>query len=361
MVASSVSLCVAAKQILRRRSLVWYRCYHEVSYATNGEPLDVLEYRSDQFSHHEEDTIQLLAAPWNPADVNTVQGKYPDDPSRRRSPLDPSRSIAGAEAIARLPDGSIGVSALPGGGTLRSQMPYKPQEWVALKRGKELWEKHGPSVACLFQVGGTAWQLIRQRSDRLLGPVIQNAGNSAVGFMVHQLLAALYPDVTLYSVVRARTDPAEYEMIVSQLSSDTHSVLTEDEMSDRAVQKALNPPALALNAVGGESASNLMRVLAKDGVHITYGGLSMQPVTVPTPYLIFRNIRVQGYWHSAWMKSASMEEKKDLMDGLVDLILDDRIQLPPTHVVGLKDFKEGLSRPPTQGIRSKLVFDLTEE
>ncbi len=31
---------------------------------------------------------------------------------------------------------------------------------------------------------------------------------------------------------------------------------------------------------------------------VTYGGMSMQPVSVPTSLLIFKDLRVRGFWMS---------------------------------------------------------------
>jgi trans-2-enoyl-CoA reductase len=47
-------------------------------------------------------------------------------------------------------------------------------------------------------------------------------------------------------------------------------------------------PKLGLNCVGGKSASELIRKLGQKGVMVTYGGMSREPVTVPTSLLIFK-------------------------------------------------------------------------
>jgi len=45
---------------------------------------------------------------------------------------------------------------------------------------------------------------------------------------------------------------------------------------------------LALNCVGGQSSTELIQVLGKRGVHVTYGGMSLKPVIGPTSALIFK-------------------------------------------------------------------------
>ncbi|MDQ6625317.1 MAG: zinc-binding dehydrogenase, partial [Verrucomicrobiota bacterium] len=66
---------------------------------------------------------------------------------------------------------------------------------------------------------------------------------------------------------------------------------------------------LALNAVGGESALRLAKTLYSDGVMVTYGAMSLQPVTVPNGMLIFKNLRFTGFWVNKWYDGASAEER----------------------------------------------------
>ena len=63
-------------------------------------------------------------------------------------------------------------------------------------------------------------------------------------------------------------------------------VLTEEEA--RVAWKDLPRPRLALNCVGGSSATELCKALANNGVHVTYGGMSLKPVIVGTAHLIFK-------------------------------------------------------------------------
>jgi trans-2-enoyl-CoA reductase len=40
------------------------------------------------------------------------------------------------------------------------------------------------------------------------------------------------------------------------------------------------------------------KVLAPGGTLVTYGGMSMQPVTIPTSLLIFKDLAFRGFWLS---------------------------------------------------------------
>ncbi|GIQ91016.1 alcohol dehydrogenase superfamily, zinc-type protein, partial [Kipferlia bialata] len=99
----------------------------------------------------------------------------------------------------------------------------------------------------------------------------------------------------------------------------------------------LPAPRLALNAVGGVSSLNLAKTLANgadstmvtcydiyiyiyvcvcvmtlangvDSTMVTFGGLSKQPVMVPTPKHIFGGVSSTGFFLSNWKKNATRDE-----------------------------------------------------
>jgi trans-2-enoyl-CoA reductase len=62
----------------------------------------------------------------------------------------------------------------------------------------------------------------------------------------------------------------------------------------RRLVSDLPAPRLALNCIGGPTATEMARTLDKDGVFVTYGGMSKKPVQVPTSLFIFKNITFKG-------------------------------------------------------------------
>jgi NADPH:quinone reductase-like Zn-dependent oxidoreductase len=96
---------------------------------------------------------------------------------------------------------------------------------------------------------------------------------------------------------------------------------------------------------------------------VTYGGMSGQGVQVGTPQLIFKDLRVLGYWHSRWMIQHSVDEKQRMIDTLAKAVLDGVVTLPPVQVFSLRDLQQGLKWQSEQSnsvVRSKLVWDCQE-
>lgn len=370
------------------------RCYHEVSYAKHGEPADVLEYLStDKLKEFPQDPkmvqVEMIHVPWNPADVNTVQGKYASpyngtniSPPNNASQYFPKRSVSGSEGWGRivtsksssLPAGSFVTVGTPGLGTLRTS--FWASESDVLHVPSELLDQVGPAGSTLFQLGGTALRMLTDFVSVQPGDlVIQNAGNSGVGLMVSQLAPAFFAAPVVSLVRRGSKSNQDMDELIDYLTTvgKNAMVLMEEDMEDpqylKEVQAKLKElsasgrlPKLALNSVGGESAKCLLRLLDTGGSLVTYGGMSGKPVIVGTPQLIFKDLRAIGYWHSRWMVRNSLPAKQQLIDDLARAVKSKGVVCPPCQVFPLNDVSEALNWQSNQigGIRSKLVFDCRE-
>ena len=76
---------------------------------------------------------------------------------------------------------------------------------------------------------------------------------------------------------------------------------------------------LALDSVGGEIGTMMINSLTDNGVHVTYGGLSLKPVSVRAGGLIFKDVSLRGFWLTRWMMDKKnvderIEEDKERLD-----------------------------------------------
>jgi trans-2-enoyl-CoA reductase len=274
--------------------------------------------------------------------------------------------------------GDYVVPGQPGLGTCRSCAWWPAEAVIQLERGRELWDAVGGAAAAapLFQTGGTALRLLRDFVTLEPGDVVvQNAGNSAVGYMASQLAAnmGLHP---VGLVRRGKRSPEQFADLVEYLMKHGKNslVVADDDVAanekdvritfDSLRDLSNQPPRLASNAVGGASAGLLLQVLGPGGTMVTYGGMSTQPVTVPTGHLIFEDIKLAGYWQSRWMaQQSSAEQRTRMMNKLVDSVLDGKLKCPPVISFPLSDYKavfECEAQQSGETIRSKIVFDCIE-
>ncbi|HSP42838.1 MAG TPA: zinc-binding dehydrogenase, partial [Luteolibacter sp.] len=102
--------------------------------------------------------------------------------------------------------------------------------------------------------------------------------------------------------------------------------------------------ALAFNAVGGDSALRLMKLLREGGTHVTYGAMGRKPVTIPNGLLIFRDIRVRGLWVTRWAENASDEEVRGVYQELAARVAAGNLSQPVDSTHALAEFAEALAR-----------------
>ncbi|XP_046812913.1 enoyl-[acyl-carrier-protein] reductase, mitochondrial-like isoform X1 [Vespa crabro] len=330
-------------------------------YKEYGEPVNVLQITKETINKPDkyQVAVKWLLAPVNPADINTIQGKYPSKPSLP--------AIPGNEGIGEIVDVGtevtnlcIGDRVIPNAsnlGTWRTHAIYKSED--LLKIPKEV----GIVEASMMNVNPcTAYRMLKDFVCLKPGDtVIQNGANSAVGQLIIQLCKIW--NYRTVNVIRDRPNLQELKNLLMCMGAD--EVLTENEIRTTQIfkNKKLPQPKLALNCVCGQSATEIMRHLAHGGTMVTYGGMSREPVTVPASIFIFKNISLQGFWMTAWTK-ANMESKKrqDMYDELILFFKDKKLQAPPHKVVSFSQYQEAITNALNIGGKTgvKYILDMTK-
>lgn len=118
---------------------------------------------------------------------------------------------------------------------------------------------------------------------------------------------------------------------------------SEFRTTDLFKSGCLPKPRLGFNNVGGKSATEVLRTLNNHGVMVTYGGMSREPVIVPTASFIFKDIQLRGFWMSRWRKENNGTKPNDqMLDELMEFMRDGKL-VPPAHkILPLDSFQEAL-------------------
>lgn len=170
--------------------------------------------------------------------------------------------------------------------------------------------------------------------------VIQNGANSACGQNVIQICKAW--GIKTVNIVRNRPDFAELQKYLEDLGATY--VLTEEELRSTKIfkEKKIEKPSLALNCVGGKSSSEVLRHLQHSGKMVTYGGMSREPVIIPTSAFIFKNISFHGFWMTAYNEVAEKAEKDKMMEDIIALMCEDKLKGPAHKMVKFDNYLEAL-------------------
>ncbi|XP_054734942.1 enoyl-[acyl-carrier-protein] reductase, mitochondrial-like [Anastrepha obliqua] len=316
-------------------------CAQALQYCKHGEPADVLELVELAVSEPKdtEVLVKLLAAPINPSDINTIQGKYPI-----KLPLP---AIAGNEAVAevlrvgekvkQLKPGHRVVVAENALGTWRTHATFAEHQLMCVSDKIDL-----VAAATLVVNPPTAYRMLKDFVPLAQGDcVIQNGANSAVGQVVHQLCKAW--GLKSVGVVRNRPNFEELRTYLRVLGAT--EVLTEEQLAQTDIfKKTLPTPRLALNCVGGKNASDIAKQLAPMGVMATYGGMSRKPVMVSTSALIFKNVSFCGFWITRWMRDhVKTPVREKMFADLTKLLEQGKLKGVKHEMVPLTEYKAAVA------------------
>lgn len=321
-------------------------------YETHGNPAEVLRVVEQPWPTPAADevVVEMRAAPLNPADLNAIEGKYPVRP-----PLPATPGMEGAGIVVELGSSARGVAVgdqvvLPHGfGTWREACAIAADKLVVTPPEMD------PVQAAMLKVNPiTAWRMLHDFVPLARGEwFIQNAANSAAGRAVIQIARELgYRSV---NVVR-RAD------VVEELRGEGADVVVVDGDQLReevAEQTGGATIRLALNAVGGDSALRLAKVLAPDGTMVTYGAMSLEPVRIPNGMLIFKNLKFTGFWVNKWYDAASPQQRAETFAPLFEMSKRGLLRTKVEAVYTLSEARAALEHASQPKRTGKVVFDLS--
>jgi mitochondrial enoyl-[acyl-carrier protein] reductase / trans-2-enoyl-CoA reductase len=271
-------------------------------YETHGNPVDVLRVAEFPLPAPQpnEVVVKMKAAPINPADLNSIEGKYPI-----KQPLPATPGMEGAGLVIEIGSAVRDLTA----GT-QVILPHSFGTWrevavIAADRLVVVPKEIDPIQAAMLKVNPiTAWRMLHDFVALKPGDwLIQNAANSGAGQCAIQIARELG-----YKTVNVVRRPELVEELRS-LGGDVVLVDGENLRYEVAAATGEAPIRLALNAVGGENALRAAKCLASDGTMVTYGAMSLQPLCVPNGMFIFKNLRFTGFWVNKWYDAATPEQR----------------------------------------------------
>lgn len=321
----------------------------ELVFKQTGSPGAVLEIETECLISQTPDPgdvlIRILAAPINPADLNTIEGTYGVKPPL---PATPGIEGCGVVEISNSSDFEEGDRVI----FLRRASTWATHTTVSGDSLFKLPPGIDPLQAAMLKVNpATAWQLLHGFGALEKGAwIVQNAGNSAVCRCVIQLARDL--GIRTISFVRRPDVIGELQ----ELGAD--HVFIDDENGHAAAKEILGGAnaALAFNAVGGDSALRLMKLLREGASHITYGAMGRKPLTIPNGLLIFRDIQVRGLWVSRWIEHAPTEEVHEVYANLAARVAAGKLVQHVDSTFPLEAFQAALARLEAPERSGKILF-----
>lgn len=294
--------------------------------------------------------VDTLLATINPADLLTIEGRYGVRP---RLP-----AIPGAEAVGRIAAVGEGVTDLTVGDivllmpgmTWRERAVVKAVAVVRLPDGIDI-----EQAAMIKANPATAEAMITGIVTLADGDwLIQNAANSAAGRFVVQL--ARRRGIRTVNVVRRDGPVAD----LCALGAD--AVLVDDGSDPARLAAAVaaatgnSPIRLGLDAVGGQATDALAASLGEGGVIGNYGLLSGAPCQIDPYHLVFRGIRLQGFWLAQWAKTQGAAAMQAHFAGLIALVAAGEIRAEVEARYPFARIAEALAHAARPGRSGKILL-----
>jgi len=290
-----------------------------------GKPEEVLSVKTVELPNSlgkSEVLVKMVAAPINPADINLIEGVYGTKPT--------VPAVAGSEGMGivvekgndvhglNLTDHVIPVKAA---GTWCTHAIYKEKD--LLKIPKDIPKEYAATLSS----PSTAIRLLEDFVSLQSGDVIvQNGANSMVGSAIFQIANAR--GIKSINIIRNRPD---FPYLVEKMKAlGGHIVVSEDYLVTSQFKRLvadLPKPKLALNCVGGSTATEMTRLLGEHGVMVNYGAMAHRPVTVATSQFIFNDLTLKGFWLNRWLDSHSLEDRKKMLESIYDVYRADKLKL----------------------------------
>ncbi len=328
----------------------------ELVITRTGPPSDVVQIRRMERPHlgHGEVLVRMHAAAINPADLNFIEGTYGRKPEL---PCVPGMEGAGViEALGdgvadRFPDLAPGTPVMPGlsPGNWSTWRVLAAFDVLPLPAGTDLQQ------AALLRINpATAWGLLHAAGPPAPGSwVAQNAASSAAGHCVIQIARSL--GLKTLNFVR-RSDSIQ---VCHDLGADLVFLDDPDGLAaGKAAMAAAGAPApaLALNAVGGDSALRLLDLLGINGTHITYGAMARQALKVPNGLLIFKTLVLRGFWLTRWQDSLPPQELTRIYQTLAGLAASGRMRQQIAATYPIQEYRTALGHAAQNARNGKILL-----
>ena len=304
-------------------------CHHEF-----GQPLDVLRLENVQQAEPQigEVRVRLLAATINPSDYGMIGGSY----GRLRE----LPAVAGREGVGVVEAIGRGVTSVGVGARVRFPEAGAWQETACMAADDVLLVPADVSIeqaAFSFINPPTAYCLLQKIVDLAPGSwVLQNAGNSAVGLAVIQMAKVL----GFKTISQVRRE----ELIAPLKALGADHVVIEGSGWSKQVNELTGgePIQLALNSIGGASASDQIKALGEGGTQVTFGAMVGDLVRFPTRFLIFNDVRLVGFWWDQWSQKAGAQGLNQVMSAVYAMMRDGTLKLPVEATYSFAEYEAAI-------------------
>lgn len=288
--------------------------------------------------------VKVLASPINPADFMFIEKTYRIEPAYPQ--------IAGFEGAGMIVDNGDD-HRFPVNTLVAFRHKNAWAEYVNIPKNKIIRLPQNMPIEKAAQLALnpiTAWALLEESDARAGEWLILSAGNSALSKLIIQL--AQGRGVKTLAIIREDGEQAPL------LNLGASAVLYANAENLEAQIKSLtgeNKIAGFLDAVGGELATKMIKIISVNSKIIHYGLFSEQTVMYHNADVIFKNLIIKGFGIDGWLQSKTAAELEAVWIDLINAVIKSDFKMEVTGKYSLDAYENAIAKSKS-GNGGKVLF-----
>jgi NADPH:quinone reductase-like Zn-dependent oxidoreductase len=113
---------------------------------------------------------------------------------------------------------------------------------------------------------------------------------------------------------------------------------------------------VVFDAVGGVLGAKALASLKQGGKMMVFGLLSLENIPLNSGLMIFKNLKIEGFWLSSWMESLSDNEKLKAIQVVFGFLIQHAEKVDVAGRFPLERFKEAIEEYERPGRNGKILL-----
>jgi len=291
--------------------------------------------------------IKVIAANINPSDVMFVQGLYGIRPQLP--------SPAGFEGVGIVEE--LGEHCKIKVGTRVSFTSIGAWTEHAIAEENSLIpvpEAISDEVACqLFVNPFTAFALLHEAQLKEGDFLLLTAGGSTFSQLVIQIAAKR--GIKTICTVRSNIQVEQLKQLGAYAVINTKEESLINKIMELTAKKGVP---ICMDAVGGKLAGEALHCLGKGGRMLAYGMLSLQESAIHNGIMIFKNLKVEGFWLTTWLRFTNQTIVQKVASSVISAFSNKELQVHIEKQYALDQIAEAVSHADSPGRKGKIIVKM---
>jgi NADPH:quinone reductase-like Zn-dependent oxidoreductase len=318
----------------------------ELIFEQTGQPLEVLQLKKSPIptpkSH--EVLIRVTARNINPSDIMFVRGMYGITPKLPSSAgFEASGVVEKGDEAGKVKSGTrVMFTAI---GTWREYLCLPAAMVIPVP------DSMPDEVACQAFVNPmTAFAMVEKSGLKEGDWLLITAGASAFGKFAIQMAKAR--GIKVAATVRHNAQ----KEVLEKLGADI-VINTETEKIQKVVpEKSDGGVHVIFDAVGGILGAKALSCLRPKGRMMVFGALALDNMPINSGLLIFKDLKIEGFWLSTWMEEMNEGERSKAFRSVFGFLMNDNSQIDIAGKFKLEDFSHALKAYAEPGRNGKILL-----